>query len=122
MRILVAQSLQKIVPRDKATFQHLSHSLKENFLIDKSSAARPAFLSSPDKTHFIDGKWRPSVSEHRIETFNPATGKVLATLARGQQADVDAAVAAARRAFEGPWSRFTPHQRYALMLRICEML
>jgi len=89
---------------------------------DSSATARSQFLSNPDKMHFIDGKWQPSLSGESIETFNPATGKVLATLARGRQEDVDAAVVAARRAFTGPWSRFTPHQRYALMLRICDVL
>jgi len=91
-------------------------------LIDSPSTASPTFLSDPDKAHFIDGKWQPSVTGESIQTFNPATGKVLATLARGRQEDVNAAVAAARRAFEGPWSRFTPHQRYSLMLRISEVL
>jgi aldehyde dehydrogenase (NAD+) len=80
------------------------------------------FLSNTEKKLFIDGKWQPSVTGEHIQTFNPATGRVLATLARGRTEDVDIAVAAARRAFEGPWSRFTPHQRYALMLRVCEIL
>jgi aldehyde dehydrogenase (NAD+) len=91
-------------------------------MTEMSSTARPLFLTDSDKLHFIDGKWTPSVSGESIQTFNPSTGRVLATLARGRMEDVDAAVAAARRAFEGPWSRFTPHQRYALMLRVCELL
>ncbi|WP_137894408.1 aldehyde dehydrogenase family protein [Ramlibacter sp. 2FC] len=88
----------------------------------KSSEVSTPFLSSRDKHHFIDGKWRPSVSGESIETFNPATGQVLATLARGRKEDVDLAVSAARRAFEGPWSRFTPHQRYMLMLKVADVL
>jgi aldehyde dehydrogenase (NAD+) len=83
---------------------------------------RSQFLANPNKLHFIDGKWVPSLSGETFETFNPATGRVLATLARGGSEDVDVAVAAARRAFEGPWSRLTPHQRYALMLRVCDLL
>lgn len=85
-------------------------------------AMRPAFLAAPDKMHVIDGKLCPSVSGEKIETFNPANGRVLATLARGGDEDADLAVRAARRAFEGPWSRFTPHQRMTLMLRICDVL
>ncbi|SCU76855.1 Putative aldehyde dehydrogenase DhaS (fragment) [Cupriavidus necator] len=91
-------------------------------MTDTPSTTRPAFLSNPDKLHFIDGKWQPSVTGGSIQTFNPATGKVLATLARGAQEDINVAVAAARRAFEGPWSRFTPHDRYALMLRVCAVI
>jgi aldehyde dehydrogenase (NAD+) len=81
----------------------------------------PAFLGNPHKHHFIDGKSLSSLAGERIDTFNPATGKLLATLARGRQADVDVAVAAARRAFEGPWSRFTPAQRQQLILRFAEL-
>ena len=47
-----------------------------------------------------------------FETLNPATGAVLASIARCEAADVDAAVAAARRAFdEGPWPRMRPAER-----------
>ncbi|WP_346430180.1 aldehyde dehydrogenase family protein [Cupriavidus basilensis] len=91
-------------------------------MIDTPSTIRPAFLSNPDKMNFIDGKWQPSATGEGIQTFNPATGKVLATVARGGQQDIDVAVAAARRAFAGPWSRFTPHERYALMLRVCDVI
>jgi len=80
------------------------------------------FLSNSEKQHFIDGRWKASVSGETIPTYNPANGQVLATLARGGAVDIDCAVGAARRAFSGPWSRFTPHQRYRLMLRVCEVL
>lgn len=83
--------------------------------------ASPAFLGNPDKQHFIDGRWVPAAGGERIETFNPATGKVLATLARGREPDVDSAVAAARRAFQGPWSRFTPAQRQQVIMRFAEI-
>lgn len=89
---------------------------------DMLAVSRPRFLANPNKRHFIDGKWQASLSGETIETYNPATGQVLATLARGRQEDVDTAVAAARRAFEGPWSRFTPHHRCALMLRVRDVL
>lgn len=82
----------------------------------------PSFLSNPNKDLFIDGKWLPAAAGERIDTFNPATGRVLATLARGRQADVDAAVVAARRAFEGPWSRFSPAQRQQVLVRFAELV
>jgi aldehyde dehydrogenase (NAD+) len=80
-----------------------------------------AFLADPAKMHFIDGKWVASRSGDGIETRNPSDGKVIATLARGGIGEIDAAVAAARRAFEGPWSRFTPAERHALVLRIYDL-
>jgi aldehyde dehydrogenase (NAD+) len=87
-----------------------------------SSAVEAPFLSDPCKSNFIDGRWQPAASGETIATHNPANGRVIATLARGQKEDVDAAVASARQAFEGPWSRFTPHERYTLMLRVADVL
>lgn len=85
------------------------------------AANEAPFLASPDKLHFIDGRWVDAARGERIDTFNPATGRRLATLARGREEDVDAAVAAARRAFKGPWSRFTPAQRQQLIMRFAEV-
>lgn len=68
----------------------------------------------------IGGKWVPAQSGAVIEARNPATGARLATVPRGAAADVDAAVAAARAAFEGPWAKFTPFERQALLLRIAD--
>lgn len=78
-------------------------------------------MNQLDKNHFIDGEWVSSLSGERIETFNPASGAVLATLARGRTEDVDRAVMAARRAFEGPWKRFTPSQRQRVIMRFAEL-
>ncbi|MBB4188769.1 aldehyde dehydrogenase (NAD+) [Sinorhizobium terangae] len=78
----------------------------------------PAFLQTREKSLFIDGAWRNSQSDGRIETRNPATGEVIATLPDASKEDVDVAVAAARRAFEGEWSRFTPNDRHALIMKV----
>ncbi|MDO1583510.1 aldehyde dehydrogenase family protein [Rhizobium oryzicola] len=69
---------------------------------------------------FIGGQWVPAASGEVLEARNPATGALLATVPKGGSADIDAAVAAARRAFEGPWSKFTPFERQALLLRIAD--
>ena len=54
--------------------------------------------------NYVDGKWLDAVDGGRFDVFDPATGEVIATAPDSQQADVDAAVAAARRAFdEGTW-------------------
>lgn len=70
---------------------------------------------------FIDGKWVPAASGQVIEARNPATGALLATVPRGDTQDIDRAVAAARRAFEGPWAGWTPFQRQNLLLRIADL-
>ncbi len=51
-----------------------------------------------------------------LESHNPATGELLATVAEGEAEDINRAVAAARRAFEGPWSKVKPFERQALLL------
>ncbi|MGF6240342.1 aldehyde dehydrogenase (NAD+) [Paraburkholderia sp. GAS38] len=51
--------------------------------------------------HFIGGAWRAPASGERFESREPATGELLAQLAQGDAADVDAAVAAARAAQPG---------------------
>lgn len=72
---------------------------------------------------FIDGKFVPSQSGLRFESINPATGVVLASVAACDAADVDLAVAAARRAFnDGRWSRKAPADRKAVMLRLADLI
>ncbi len=81
----------------------------------------PAFLGGSKKL-LIGGKWVDSQSGQQIDVINPATGELIGKIAQGDAADVDLAVAAARRAFEGEWSRWTPHERRKLMLRVHDVL
>src|ERR1700743_3709566 len=66
----------------------------------------------------VDGQRVPSLSGRSFETLNPATEQVIATIAEGNEADVDRAVAAARRAFEGPWSRMRAAERGHILFRL----
>ena len=83
--------------------------------MNANTNVHPDFLSTAVKQHFIGGRWCPSLSGETVDTFNPATGKVIAQLARGRQEDINAAVVAARRAFNGPWSKFAPADRQRLL-------
>src|SRR5690348_262737 len=67
---------------------------------------------------FIDGKSVDALSGKTFESLNPYTGKPWARLADGGPEDVDAAVAAARAAFEGPWGRMSGFERAAVMRKI----
>ena len=58
------------------------------------------FLSSPKKM-LIDGKWVEAASGKTFATYDPSTGEVLAQVAEGDREDIERAVKAARRAFEG---------------------
>ena len=73
--------------------------------------------------HYIDGSFRESAAGGRFETLNPATNEVLGEAADGQAADVDAAVRAARQAFdEGPWPRLKATERAATLRRIAVLI
>ncbi len=84
-----------------------------------SGTAHP-FLDGKPKRMLIGGQWVEALSGRTFDSVNPATGKVIAQLAEGGAEDVDRAVAAARTAFEGPWSKFKPFDRQALMLKIAD--
>ncbi|SHN05765.1 aldehyde dehydrogenase [Roseibium suaedae] len=72
---------------------------------------------------FIDGRFRPAMSGDTFETTNPATGKVLTTIAACGPEDVDLAVEKAREAFEdGRWSRLHPGERKEVLIRFCKLL
>jgi len=71
--------------------------------------------------HFIDGAWRAPAEGKYFETADPSLGTLLAEVAQGSAADVDAAVKAARKALPG-WQKLTPHARarflYALARQV----
>ena len=69
-------------------------------------------MSLDRDTFFIDGGWAAPSTSDLIEVVSPHTEQVVATVPEGSVADIDAAVAAARRAFdEGPWPRMSPEER-----------
>src|ERR1700736_4160758 len=83
---------------------------------------RHPYADGSYKKMLIDGKWIDAASGKRFETHNPATGELLATVAEGDAEDINRAVAAARRAFEGPWSRVKPYERQALLLKLADLV
>ncbi|OYQ31611.1 aldehyde dehydrogenase [Niveispirillum lacus] len=85
------------------------------------SAMTRAFLAEHHGL-FIDGQWRPSLSGATLNTDDPATGLHLATVASGGAGDIDAAVQAAARAFNGPWSRLKARERAGLLVRLARLL
>jgi len=74
------------------------------------------------KQLFINGEWRDAAGGQTIEVVNPATEEVIAEVASAEQADVDAAVAAARAALDGPWAKLSARERGRLVWRIGEKL
>ena len=83
----------------------------------------PAFIrNEPTKQLLIGGQWVASDEGRTFATPNPANGRTLAHLTHATSADVDRAVAAARAAFVGPWSKFTPFERQAILLRLADVI
>ena len=81
--------------------------------------ATPAVMR---KQLFIDNAWRDASGGKTIDVINPATEEVIAEVASAEQADVDAAVAAARAALDGPWGRMSARERGRLVWKIGERL
>ncbi len=71
---------------------------------------------------FIGGKWVDAQGKKTFETINPANQKVLSKVADSSKADVNAAVKAARAAYEGEWSRISGAERGKYLYRISRIL
>lgn len=70
---------------------------------------------------FIDGKCRKPASNKTISVLSPSTQELIGKAPLGVEADIDAAVAAARRAFdEGPWPRMSPGERGVILRKLAE--
>ena len=69
---------------------------------------------------YIDGEWTDPIGTDTLDVVNPATEEIVATIALGDEKDVDRAVMAARRAFDG-YGSTTRADRIALLDRIIEV-
>jgi phenylacetaldehyde dehydrogenase len=87
------------------------------------SEGAKTFLKHNRKQILIDGIWRDATGGETFETFDPASGRKLADLAKGTAADVDEAVASARAALTGKaWRGLTPSARGKLLWRIADLI
>jgi acyl-CoA reductase-like NAD-dependent aldehyde dehydrogenase len=81
------------------------------------------FVDAPVRKMLIGGRWVESASGKTFDPVNPADGSVLAHVAEGDAEDVDRAVKAARKAFDGgPWTRTTPSERQKILLTIADLI
>jgi aldehyde dehydrogenase (NAD+) len=72
--------------------------------------------------HFIGNEWVRSADGRTLPVIDPANGEVFAEIARGGAADIDAAVKAARAAFEGEWGALAPAERGRLLMRLSQLI
>jgi aldehyde dehydrogenase (NAD+) len=89
----------------------------------KASKNKSALVQVRTTKMLIDGKWMDAASGETFETYNPATGEVLANVASGMKEDIDMAAKAARRAFEkGPWRKMSARERGRLIYKLADLM
>ena len=100
-------------------------------VLDSGSPVAPDFVGwrkmagalSPQNLAYINGEFSPAKSGRVFASVNPATGETIAEVAECDAADVDLAVAAARRAFDsGEWPRMHPAHRGRLLRRLADLI
>lgn len=81
-----------------------------------SSLADTYFLS-----RFINNEWVEGVDKKTFEVINPSTEEVIVSVAEATEKDVDIAVSAARKAFEGEWRKVLPAERALLLSKLADL-
>ncbi len=74
------------------------------------------------KKMFINGQWVESYEKKTFESINPANGEVIAIISDGQKEDVNAAVTAARKAYNEVWSKTSPADRTIYLNKIADLI
>ena len=74
------------------------------------------------ESSFINGEFVKSVDGKTFESINPATEKPICSVYEASEKDVDIAVKAARKAFEGEWSKVTPEQRGRYLVQLSQLM
>lgn len=98
--------------------------MKKNTNWEYAPAPEAAKIAKINKRydHFINGKWTQPTSGTYFRTTNPGNGKKLSEVADGNDEDVDAAVKAARAAYEGPWGKMSGRERGKYLYRIARLM
>src|SRR5260370_17078389 len=86
------------------------------------SSPQPAGTAPRRYQLFIDGQFVDAESGKTFKSPNPATGETFAEVAEADKADVDKAVAAARKAFEGKWSKMSARDRGRLLYQLSQFI
>lgn len=79
-------------------------------------------VTAIDCKHFINGQYIASQNGKVFENINPATQEVIGTIAEGGKDEINLAVAAAKRALNGPWKKMTTNDRIAVIRRIGDII
>jgi betaine-aldehyde dehydrogenase len=91
--------------------------------LDRSRLDKALAATKRDYGMLIDGNWRDASDGRTIERMSPAHGILVSAYAQAGSVEVDAAIAAARRAFdEGPWPRMTAAARSRFLLDVADLI
>ncbi len=94
---------------------------EELFTAYNLGADAQAFVAKPGKM-LIGAEWVDAQSGKTLDVIDPASETVLTTVPAGDKNDIDAAVRAARAAFEGPWSSLPPTVRELMLFRVGDLI
>jgi betaine-aldehyde dehydrogenase len=86
------------------------------------STPQPAQTEPRRQQLFIDGQFVDAESGKTFKSPNPSTGETFAEVAEADKADVDKAVAAARKAYEGKWSKMSARDRGRLLYKLSQLI
>ena len=85
--------------------------------------ADPRWIEPGPRPMLIGGKWRTGEGGKSFKVISPFTNEPLTSVSEASAGDVDAAVAAARAAFDsGPWPRMTPNQRADILAKVGRLI
>jgi aldehyde dehydrogenase (NAD+) len=94
--------------------------IKETYLKKPATILEP--VAAGRELLLIGGRRVPALSGKYFDSLDPSTEQVIAQVAEGDAADIDAAVISARTAFEGDWSRMRGADRGRLLLNLAELI
>jgi aldehyde dehydrogenase (NAD+) len=101
----------------------VAHKIKPGIVFEYAPAPETVKVEiKKEYGHFINGEFVKPKSNKYMDTFNPATGDVLAKIAVGNATDVDLAVKAAREAYNKVWSKMSGKERGKYLYRIARII
>jgi aldehyde dehydrogenase (NAD+) len=102
--------------------ESLANSQLGSLVYDPAPESASLARLRPSYGLFIDGKFSEPSAHEQFASLNPATEETLAMIAQASRADVDRAVAAARKAYDAVWSKTTGAERAKYLFRIARLI
>jgi len=123
-KVTKSTSKKNKTSKKKTTWTTSTHNLKPGMVFEYDPAPESSAVVSIKKKYelFIDGSWVAPESGKYLNNENPATEESLGKFAIGNEKDIDKAVKAARKAYEGEWGKMSGKDRGKYLFRIARIL